>query len=74
VQERELKQAAALVELHKRKGLPYEPVEDGFVFSKDEVERFAQRLMRLSESRHIEYALCYMTPTTNNQQPRALTS
>jgi hypothetical protein len=60
-QERHLKRAAALLELHKHKGIPYDPAElfseDGFVFSKDQVEAFAQRLMRLNESRHIEHVL-----------------
>ena len=50
--------AAALLELHKRKGVPWEPSDHGFVFPKDQVEAFAQRLMRLNQP-----------PTTNNQQP-----
>jgi hypothetical protein len=62
--ERNLKHAAALLELHKRKGIPYDLAQDGFVFSKDQVEAFAQRLIRLNESRQIEYALCYMQPPT----------
>jgi hypothetical protein len=40
-QERDLKRAAVLLELHKHKGIPYDPTQDGFVFSKDQVERFA---------------------------------
>jgi hypothetical protein len=59
---RQLKQAAALLELHKHKSLPYDPSEDGFVFSKHQVEAFAQRLMRLNESRHIEHVLFHMPP------------
>jgi hypothetical protein len=61
-EQRQLKQAAALLELHKHKGLPYNPAEHGFVFSKDQVESFAQRLMRLNESRHIEHVLFHMPP------------
>jgi hypothetical protein len=65
-QERHLKRAAALLELHKHKGIPYDPAvlfsEDGFVFSKDQVEAFAQRLIRLNESRHIEHVRFYMQP------------
>jgi hypothetical protein len=38
-QERDLKRAAALLELHKHKGIPYDPVQDGFVFSKDQPAR-----------------------------------
>ena len=61
-QERDLKRAAALLELHKHKGIPYDPAQDGFVFSKDEIEVFAQRLMRLNQSRHIEHVLFHMQP------------
>jgi hypothetical protein len=61
-QERDLKRAAALLELHKQKGIPYDPAQHGFVFSKDEIEAFSQRLMRLNESRHIEHVLFHMQP------------
>jgi hypothetical protein len=59
---RDLKDAAALLELHKHKGVPWEPGDHGFVFSKDQVERFAQRTMLLNESRHIEHVLFNMPP------------
>jgi hypothetical protein len=59
---RDLKDAAALLELHKHKGVPWEPSDHGFVFSKDHVEAFAQRLIRLNESRHIEHVRFYMQP------------
>jgi hypothetical protein len=68
-QERELKHAAALLELHKHKGIPYDPVQDGFVFSKDQIEAFSQRLMRLNESRHIEHVLFHQPPATSHQPP-----
>jgi hypothetical protein len=58
-EQRDLMDAAALLELHKHKGIPWEPVDHGFVFSKDEVERFAARRMRLNESRHIEHVHFY---------------
>jgi hypothetical protein len=65
-QERQLKRAAALLELHKHKGIPYDPAElfseAGFVFSKDDVEAFSQRLILLNESRHIEHVLFHMQP------------
>ncbi len=61
-QERDLKQAAALLELHKHKGLPYHPDQYGFVFSNDQVERFAHRLKHLNESRHIEHVRFHMQP------------
>jgi hypothetical protein len=41
-QERDLKQAAALLEFHKHKGIPYDPVQDGFVFSEAQRVRRAQ--------------------------------
>jgi hypothetical protein len=63
--------AAALLELHKRKGIPYDPTQDGFVFSKDEIEAHTQRLMRLNESRHIEYVLFQMQPPTQRGASRA---
>jgi hypothetical protein len=59
---RDLKDAAALLELHKHKAIPWEPADHGFVFSKDQVERFSQRLQRLNESRHIEHVRFYMAP------------
>jgi hypothetical protein len=61
-QERELKSAAALLELHKHKGIPYNPVEFGFVFSKGQIEAFSHRLQHLNESRHIEHVLFHMQP------------
>jgi hypothetical protein len=59
---RDLKDAAALLELHKHRGIPWQPADHGFVFSKGDVERFAQRLKCLNEARHIEYALFHMPP------------
>jgi hypothetical protein len=64
---RDLKDAAALLELHKHKGVPWEPADHGFVFLKCDVERFAQRTMRLNEARHIDHVRFHMPPTTNNQ-------
>jgi hypothetical protein len=68
-QRRDLKDAAALLELHKHKGVPWEPADHGFVFSRDQVEAFWQRLMRLNQSRHIEHVRFYMPPATSHQQP-----
>jgi hypothetical protein len=64
-QERDLKRAAALLELHKHKGIPYDPAQDGFVFSKDQIEAFSERLMRVNQSRHIEHVLFHMQPPAN---------
>jgi hypothetical protein len=63
---RDLKDAAALLEFHKHKGIPWAPADHGFVFSKAQVEAHAQRLMRLNESRHIEYVLFHMPPRTSH--------
>jgi hypothetical protein len=62
---RDLKDAAALLELHKHKGIPWEPADHGFVFSKDQVERFAHRAIRQNEARHIEYVRFHMPPVAH---------
>jgi len=59
---RDLKDAAALLELHKHKGVPWQPADHGFVFSREQVEAFAERLIRLNESRQIEHVRFYMQP------------
>jgi hypothetical protein len=51
LQRRQLTEAAELFIRHQRKGLPWEPADsfpdqDGFVFSKEQIERHAQKLMR----------------------------
>jgi hypothetical protein len=51
---RDLRDAASVLEFHKHKGLPYDPAVDGFVFSKTEIEAFAQRTMRLNEAWKVE--------------------
>jgi len=55
-QRRELKDAAAILELHKYEGVPWEPSDHGFVFSKDQVERCSQRMMRQNQARHVAFA------------------
>ncbi len=54
-EQHELKRAASLLELHKHKGIPYDPAQDGFVFSQSEIEAHSQRLMRQNEARRIAY-------------------
>jgi len=54
--------AAGILEFHKHKGLPYAPAVDGFVFSKDEIENYAQRLIRQNDARSIEHVRFLMTP------------
>lgn len=50
-EQRLLRHAAAVFETHKRKGLPYEPAEDGFVFSKEQIETHVERTNRRNQSR-----------------------
>jgi hypothetical protein len=45
-----LDRAADLLEMHQEKELPYNPAQDGFVFSNDQIETFIQRRDRLSEA------------------------
>jgi hypothetical protein len=59
---RDLKDAAALLELYKHKGLPWQPADHGFVFSKQQVERAAERMIRLNEARHVEYVRFHQAP------------
>jgi hypothetical protein len=42
-----LREAAALYQMDKKQGLPYNPAEDGFVFSTAEIETFIRRQTRL---------------------------
>ena len=61
-EKRDLKQAAALFELHKRQGTQYDPAADGFVFSIAQIESHSRRLMRQNEARHYEYVLFECDP------------
>ncbi len=54
-EQHDLKRAASLLELHKHKGVPYDPAQDGFVFSSSEIEAHSQRLMRQNEARRVAY-------------------
>jgi hypothetical protein len=40
-----------MLELHKHIGIPWDPSDHGFVFSKAEVERCSERMMRQNEAR-----------------------
>ena len=51
------------------KGIPWDPSDHGFVFSKDQVGAFSQRMMRLNESRHIEHVLFHLPPPTCHRPP-----
>jgi hypothetical protein len=47
LERRHLNEAAEIFMRHQCKGLPWQPEEDGFVFSKEQVERHARHLMRI---------------------------
>jgi hypothetical protein len=46
LERRQLTEAAEIFILHKHKGLPWEPADDGFVFSTEQLERKARQLIR----------------------------
>ncbi len=46
LERRQLTEAAELFLRHQRRGLPWEPADLGFVFSKEQIERHARKLMR----------------------------
>jgi len=46
----ELIDAAQLLQMHKEDGLPYNPAQDGFVFSTGDIEAFIHRNNRLDEA------------------------
>ena len=60
---RDLRNAAELLELHNRRGIPWHPADHGFVFSKEQVERHDELLMRQNEARHCAWARYEMPPT-----------
>jgi hypothetical protein len=66
-EERDLKNAAAILELHKHKGIPYNPAEDGFVFSNAEIETCRQRLIHLNEARLVGQVV-NLPPIVNRRQ------
>ena len=69
---RDLRDAASVLEFHKHKGLPYDPAEDGFVYSITEIEAFAQRTKRLNEAWKVDNFLLLGFRTPRN--PRILKS
>jgi hypothetical protein len=55
----------------QHKGIPWDPSDHGFVFSKDQVERHSERLMRQNEARHIacvRFEIPFRGPAWHNQQ------
>jgi len=59
---RDLRDAAALLELYKHKQQPWEPSDHGFVFTKQQVECAAERMLRQNEARHVAYVRFEMAP------------
>src|SRR5579864_580894 len=49
-EERQLHKAATILKMHKAQDLPYEPAEDGFVFSNDEIETYLRRQHRSEQA------------------------
>src|SRR5258707_8433056 len=43
-------EAARLLKMHKAKGVPYNPVDDGFVFSERDIETYIQRENRMNQA------------------------
>jgi len=52
---RDLKDAASILVYHQHKGLPWQPSDHGFVFSLDQVERYANRLMAKNKAGQVAY-------------------
>jgi hypothetical protein len=59
---RDLREAASLLELHKHKGIPWDPAEHGFVFSKEDLERHALRLTYKNEAFHFGHVRFDLPP------------
>jgi hypothetical protein len=52
----QMEKAARILQLHKSEGTPYNPAEDGFVFSNDEIETSIRRTHHLREANNAYYA------------------
>jgi hypothetical protein len=55
-EERQLDQAAKILKMHKDENLPYQPAEDGFVFSTAEIERHITREERWEQA--VDHEAC----------------
>ena len=51
-----MEKAARILQLHQDEGIPYNPADDGFVFSNDEIETSIRRSDRLREANNAYYA------------------
>jgi hypothetical protein len=61
---RDLKDADLVAEFHKRKEIPYDPAQDGFVFSQSEIDAFIQRQKHVEQARRVEQFL-FQGPQTS---------
>jgi len=52
----QLHEAANLLKMHQEDGLPYNPAEDGFVFSNDDIQTYIHRTQRRDHAIHRAYA------------------
>jgi flagellar biosynthesis GTPase FlhF len=52
----QMEKAAKILQLHQAEGTPYNPAEDGFVFSNDEIETSIRRNHRLRDANNAYYA------------------
>ena len=57
LERRQLTEAAELFLRHQHKGLPWEPADHGFVFSKQQIERHARELMRQNPTYYAAHAV-----------------
>ena len=48
---KDMEKAGELLQMHAEQGLPYQPAEDGFVFSNPEIETYVRRQDRLDDAR-----------------------
>ena len=51
----QMEQARKLLQLSEKKGLPYEPAKDGFVFSAAEIHAAIDRNRRLEQAQHLDF-------------------
>lgn len=61
-EQRQLRDAAALFEFHKHHEIPFCASTLGFVFSEEQIERYAQYQRLLNQSRHIEHVRFHIRP------------
>ena len=54
LEKEQLNNAAILMEMHKDEGVPYDPAQDGFVFSPAEIDICIQRNQRLTQARRAD--------------------